>query len=86
MFHVEPNMIDLNEFEKGFLLGLLAREGHFGSDKNQAHITLKIHVKRKKLFDWINEKIPGSKLYGPYNHDGRRYYQFIFLTTIQHKE
>ena len=26
---------------------------------------------------WLKEKLPASKLYGPYNHGGRHYYQWM---------
>jgi hypothetical protein len=26
---------------------------------------------------WILEQVPGGKLYGPYNHSGRHYYQWM---------
>jgi hypothetical protein len=36
-----------------------------------------MHVRHEKLFFWIKEKVPGSKLYGPYHHGGRNYYQLM---------
>jgi hypothetical protein len=64
-------------FDVGFLVGLLVGEGHFGGDGRQPQITLKMHVRHKRLFHWIQERLPGGKLYGPYNHGGRSYYQWM---------
>jgi len=65
------------EFSSGFILGLLVGEGHFGGDGKQPQITLRMHVRHESLFRWLLQKIPGSKLYGPYNHGGRQYYQWM---------
>lgn len=61
----------------GFLMGLLAGEGHFGGDGRQAQATLRMHTRHEGLFRWLMSNVPGGKLYGPYNHDGRRYYQWM---------
>lgn len=65
------------DFDVGFLIGILVGEGHFGGDGRQPHITLRMHTDHKALFDWITDHFPGGKLYGPYNHGGRRYYQWM---------
>jgi len=67
----------LDTFEKGFFLGLLTGEGHFGGDGRKAQVTLRMHTRHDKLFYWLTEKFPGSKLYGPYNHGGRHYFQWM---------
>lgn len=69
--------MDLTDFEEGLLLGILVGEGHFGGDGLQPQITLRMHVRHAELFQWISAKVPGSKLYGPYNHGGREYYQWM---------
>ncbi|MDE3085624.1 MAG: hypothetical protein KGJ77_02565 [Acidobacteriota bacterium] len=66
-----------NQFEEGLLLGLLIGEGHFGGDGRQPQVTLRMHVRHQALFDWIERTFPGGRLYGPYNHDGRRYFQWM---------
>lgn len=72
------------DFEIGFLLGVLVGEGHFGGDGKQPHVTLRMHTDHGALFRWIVSTFPGGKLYGPYNHSGRRYFQWMargpFLT------
>jgi hypothetical protein len=71
----------MKDFEEGFLLGILVGEGHFGGDGRQAHVTLRMHVRHEALFKWLVERIPGSKLYGPYHHGGRDYYQWMVRGT-----
>src|SRR6266850_4567199 len=61
----------------GYLLGLLAGEGHFGGDGRQAQITLRMHVRHEKLFRWLQAQFPEGRLYGPYHHGGRNYYQWM---------
>ncbi|MBL8017108.1 MAG: hypothetical protein JNK43_07565 [Ignavibacteria bacterium] len=67
----------LDSFEEGYFLGLLVGEGHFGGDGRKAQVTLRMHTRHDKLFYWLVEKFPGSKLYGPYNHGGRHYFQWM---------
>lgn len=58
-------------------MGLLVGEGHFGGDGRQPQITLRMHTDHQALFFWLVTKLPGSKLYGPYHHGGRRYFQWM---------
>ena len=67
----------MKEVEKGFLIGLLVGEGHFGGDGAQGHISLRKHVRHASLLNWVKERIPGSRLYGPYTHSGRNYHQLM---------
>lgn len=73
----ETDGITLSEFEFGVLVGLLIGEGHIGSDGRQPQITLRMHAQHEPLFRWLLERVPGSKLYGPYHHGGRHYYQWM---------
>jgi hypothetical protein len=66
-----------NDFELGLLAGILIGEGHFGGDGHQPQVTLKMHVRHEALFRWLERTFPGGKLYGPYHHDGRHYYQWM---------
>jgi hypothetical protein len=68
---------ELDEFSLGFLLGLLVGEGHFGGDGRQPQITLRMHTKHEKLFRWLERVVPEGKLYGPYHHGGRSYFQWM---------
>lgn len=67
----------MTEFDEGFLLGVLVGEGHFGGDGLQPQVTLRMHVRHEELFRWLVECVPGSRLYGPYSHGGRDYYQWM---------
>ena len=67
----------LDQFSLGFLIGLLVGEGHFGGDGRQPQITLRMHVKHERLFRWLERTIPEGKLYGPYHHGGRSYFQWM---------
>ncbi len=65
------------QFEVGVLIGVLVGEGHFGGDGRQPHVTLRMHTDHEALFRWIERTFPGGKLYGPYDHGGRRYFQWM---------
>ena len=65
------------EYEIGVLVGLLVGEGHFGGDSRQPQITLRMHVRHDALFRWLERTFPAGRLYGPYDHGGRRYYQWM---------
>jgi hypothetical protein len=68
---------DLSEFDKGFAVGLLVGEGSFGGDGKQPQVTLRMHTRHEALFHWLVARFPRTKLYGPYNHGGRSYYQWM---------
>ncbi len=63
-------------FELGILVGLLVGEGHFGGDGRIPQVTLRMHVRHEPLFRWLVARW-GGKLYGPYHHSGRSYYQWM---------
>jgi hypothetical protein len=67
----------LPSFTHGVLVGLLVGEGHFGGDGRQPQITLRMHVRHERVFRWLQEQFPESRLYGPYNHGGREYFQWM---------
>lgn len=64
-------------FDLGFLLGVLVGEGSFGGDGRQPSITVRMHTRHEALFHRLCELVPGSRLYGPYNHSGRSYFQWL---------
>lgn len=67
----------LNDFDVGFFLGILVGEGHLGGDGRQPQITIRMHVDHARLFEWLEERFPEGRLYGPYEHAGRRYFQWM---------
>jgi hypothetical protein len=70
-------MPELSEFDRGFLVGLLIGEGSFGGDGKQPQVTLRMHTRHEAIFNWLTERFPRARLYGPYNHGGRSYYQWM---------
>lgn len=70
-------MAELSDFERGLLVGLLIGEGSFGGDGKQPQVTLRMHVRHQALFRWLIDRVPGTRLYGPYHHGGRSYYQWM---------
>ncbi len=67
----------MDDYEEGFIVGILVGEGHFGGDGLQPQVTLRMHVRHEQLFHWLTDRVPGSRLYGPYHHGGRDYYQWM---------
>jgi len=67
----------LSDFERGVIVGLLIGEGSFGGDGKQPQVTLRMHVRHEALFRWLLECLPETRLYGPYHHGGRSYYQWM---------
>jgi hypothetical protein len=67
----------LTDFERGVVVGLLIGEGSFGGDGKQPQVTLRMHVRHAALFRWLTARFPDSRLYGPYHHGGRSYYQWM---------
>lgn len=65
------------DFDNGFLIGILVGEGHFGGDGRQPQVTLRMHERHEALFRWLERTFTGGRLYGPYEHSGRRYYQWM---------
>lgn len=59
------------------VVGLLIGEGSFGGDGKQPQVTLRMHVRHEAVFRWLIERFPQTRLYGPYHHGGRSYYQWM---------
>src|SRR5436309_10983432 len=71
----------LDEFNRGLFVGLLIGEGSFGGDGKQPQITLRMHVRHEAVFRWLEGRFPDSRLYGPYHHGGRSYFQWMARGT-----
>lgn len=67
----------LTEFERGVVVGLLIGEGSFGGDGKQPQVTLRMHTRHEALFRWLQARFPTTRLYGPYDHGGRSYFQWM---------
>jgi len=72
-----PQQPVLSERDKGIVAGLLIAEGSFGGDGRQPQLTLKMHVRHERLLRWLVERFPRTKLYGPYEHGDRVYFQWM---------
>ena len=70
-------MTSLPPFDQGLVAGILIGEGSFGGDGKQPQITLRLHIRHEALFHWLMERFPRTKLYGPYHHGDRSYYQWM---------
>ena len=70
-------MADLTERETGIVIGLLVGQGSFGGDGKAPHVILKMHVRHEVLMRWLADRFPRSKLYGPYHHGDRHFYQWV---------
>lgn len=68
---------ELTPFERGVVVGVLIGEGSFGGDGKQPQVTLRMHVRHEALFRWLLDRFPRTRLYGPYGHGGRSYYQWM---------
>ena len=67
----------MDALDEGIVVGLLVAEGHFGGDGRQPQVTLRMHTRHEALFRWLMERFPSTKLYGPYHHGGRSYFQWM---------
>ena len=70
-------MSELSDFDRGFFIGLLVGEGSFGGDGRQPQIVLRMHTRHEAMFRWLEAHFPNCRLYGPYHHGGRSYYQWM---------
>jgi hypothetical protein len=67
----------LSPFDQGLVAGILLGQGSFGGDGKQPQITLRMHIRHEALFRWLVERFPSTKLYGPYHHGDRSYFQWM---------
>lgn len=68
---------ELSQYEQGVIVGLLVTQGSFGGDGRQPQVTLRMHVRHEALLRWLAARVERSKLYGPYEHGDRRYFQWM---------
>jgi hypothetical protein len=74
---VSDRATQLSAFDRGLFVGILIGEGSFGGDGKQPQVTLRMHVRHEALFRWLVDRFPRSRLYGPYRHGEREYYQWM---------
>lgn len=70
-------MAELSDVEQGLIVGVLVGHGHFGGDGRQPQVTLKMHARHEALLRWLQARLPRSRLYGPYHHGDRHYFQWM---------
>jgi hypothetical protein len=75
MFYMTVKQLD--GFERGLFVGILIGEGSFGGDGRQPQVTLRMHTRHEALFRWLEARFPACRLYGPYHHGGRSYFQWM---------
>jgi len=68
---------EISDFDRGVFVGLMIGEASFGGDGRQPQITLRMHVRHEPLFRWLISRFPETRLYGPYHHGGRSYFQWM---------
>jgi hypothetical protein len=69
--------VELTDFDRGVIVGILVGQGSFGGDGKQPQVTLRMHTRHEALFRWLTDRLPESRLYGPYHHGGRSYFQWM---------
>jgi hypothetical protein len=69
--------VTLTDLDRGIVCGLLLSQGSFGGDGRQPQITLRMHIRHEVLLEWLMERFPRTRLYGPYHHGDRSYYQWM---------
>lgn len=79
-------MSELSDFDRGVVVGLLVGEGSFGGDGKQPQVTLRMHVRHEAVFRWLMNRFPETRLYGPYHHGGRSYFQWMARGTVLVKD
>ncbi len=61
----------------GFAVGILIGEGHFGGDGRQPQLSVRMHTRHEQTLRRLADILPGARLYGPYHHGGRSYFQMM---------
>jgi hypothetical protein len=69
--------VELSERDRGIVIGLLVTQASIGGDGKAPHVILKMHVRHEGLLRWLAERFPRSKLYGPYHHGDRHFFQWV---------
>ena len=74
-------MSELSDFDEGVVVGVLIAGASFGGDGKQPQVTIRMHTRHEALFGWLMDRFPEARLYGPYHHGGRSYYQWMARGT-----
>ncbi|MBX6331932.1 MAG: hypothetical protein IRY91_08795 [Gemmatimonadaceae bacterium] len=63
----------MDDFDRGFVIGLLVGGGSFTADREQPALSIKLNARDPEPLRRL-EMLLGGKVFGPYNHGGRHYY------------
>jgi hypothetical protein len=66
----------VQEFEIGYIMGLVVGEGSFTADRQQPCLQVKMHVRDPFPLRFLSERL-GGRVYGPYRHQGRHYFTWL---------
>ena len=61
------------DFDLGYLIGLTVAEGSFTADRQQPSFQFRLHEENPEPIQRLTRVI-GGVVYGPYNHNDRKYY------------
>ena len=64
------------DFELGYLIGITVAEGSFTADRQQPSFQFRLHEEDPEPIQRLT-RIIGGVIYGPYNHNNRRYFVFM---------
>ncbi len=63
----------MDDFDKGFIIGLIVGEGSFTGDKKQPTLSIKLHARDPEPLQRL-VRLLGGRIFGPYRHGGRHYH------------
>jgi hypothetical protein len=63
-------------FEIGYIMGLVVGAGSFTADRQQPSLQVKMHARDPFPLRYLSDRL-GGRVYGPYEHQGRRYYTWL---------
>jgi hypothetical protein len=66
----------VQEFEIGYIMGLVVGEGSFSADRQQPYLQLKSHARDPFPLRFLSDRL-GGRVYGPYHHQGRNYFTWL---------
>lgn len=69
--------MELSAYERGVVVGLIIGEGSFTGDARKASLAISMHVRHRELLEWLADRVPASRLYGPYHHSGRHFMRWM---------
>lgn len=71
----------MNDFEIGYIMGLVVGEGCFASDRNRYSLEINLHETDPEPLEYIQMRL-GGRIYGVYEHNNHRFWRYL-LRGIQ---